>query len=174
MFFHRYVPKLQSIILKVTKDQEMVTDIIQEVFFRLWMKRDQLSSIAEPEDWIVTVTYHQCFFRLRELKRRSLKANQYAKEQKEEQQSNEAEAYMAVQDIQKQVSVAIEKMTPQLRTVYLLSRQQHLTIQQIAEQLELSSQTVKNTISRALQQIRQHLTDQGIILPSILIAILLK
>lgn len=173
VFFHQYAPKIEFIIHRVIKTNMLTKDILQEVFFRVWMKRDQLPAIIETERWLISIAYHQCFYRLREIKRREAREQAYENDNTAAH-TNEAETNLTIKELQQQINTAVEKMTPQLKRVYDLSRNKHLTIQEISRQLNISPQTVKNTLSRALQQIREHLEKQGILLPLILLSIHLK
>src|SRR5690606_19643221 len=57
---------------------------------------------------------------------------------------------------------AIRQLSPQRRLIFTLSREQGLTHEQIAEQLNLSVGTVKKTMSNALISIRSFLSSRGI------------
>lgn len=54
---------------------------------------------------------------------------------------------------------AIENLSPQKRNVYLLSREEELSYEQIAERLGISKNTVRNLMSSALQSIREELSN---------------
>jgi RNA polymerase sigma-70 factor (ECF subfamily) len=180
LFFHRYVPKLEALSRRLMRDDTLARDIVQEVFVTLWMKRDELTAVRVPEDWIITVTYRQCFFRLRQAKRRVANEQEYTQYLEKQEsdthgsQTSAIEAHLAVRNIQHEINLALEKLTPQQRTMYALSRNEHRSIQEIATNLNLSTQTVKNTLSRALTRIREHLVDRGIMLPGVLLSLWLK
>lgn len=71
--------------------------------------------------------------------------------------SNPEEEYMASffeNDIQK----AIESLPNRCRAVFILSRFNNLTYQEISETLEISLQTVKNQINKAIAILRKKLS----------------
>jgi RNA polymerase sigma-70 factor (ECF subfamily) len=51
----------------------------------------------------------------------------------------------------------VSKMPEQMRKIFILSRDQGLSGAQIAEQLSISHQTVRNQISNSLKRLRQRL-----------------
>ncbi|TDQ07105.1 RNA polymerase sigma-70 factor [Pedobacter metabolipauper] len=61
----------------------------------------------------------------------------------------------------KELKAIIEKeisfLSPKMRTVFELSRKEHLSNKEIAERLDISEQTVKNQISSALKILRKKL-----------------
>ena len=57
---------------------------------------------------------------------------------------------------------AIQNLSPQRKDVYLLSREEDLTMDEIATQLGLSRNTVKNHLVEALRHIREQLAQHGL------------
>jgi RNA polymerase sigma-70 factor (ECF subfamily) len=54
---------------------------------------------------------------------------------------------------------AIDNLTPHKKTIYLLSREEELSYEQIAEKLGISKNTVRNQMSDALQSIRDYISN---------------
>lgn len=52
------------------------------------------------------------------------------------------------------VAAAVAALPDKMKTIYQLSREQHLTVAEIANLLALSPQTVKNQLTTALQRVR--------------------
>jgi RNA polymerase sigma-70 factor (ECF subfamily) len=78
-----------------------------------------------------------------------------------------------LQELRQIVQQGVEGMSEQRKKVFLLSREQGLTILEIAEQLNLSPNTVKNTLVTALQQLREHLRAHGYVFPIAVLFVLL-
>jgi RNA polymerase sigma factor (sigma-70 family) len=66
-------------------------------------------------------------------------------------------------ELQHALSVAVNHLPAKMKEIYLLSRQQHKTIAEIAQELSLSEQTVKNQLSKALLRLRMHLKEATVI-----------
>ena len=64
-------------------------------------------------------------------------------------------------DLQKLVARAVNHLSPQRRKIYQLSREQNMTIPEIADHLQISASTVKNTLVTALREIREYLNKAG-------------
>lgn len=58
---------------------------------------------------------------------------------------------------------SVNALTPRLKEVFQLSRNEHLTIREIAARLKISEQTVKNQLSSALSQIRSRLSGRDLL-----------
>ncbi|EHQ29524.1 RNA polymerase sigma factor [Mucilaginibacter paludis] len=64
-----------------------------------------------------------------------------------------------LKELQQLVDTEVSSLPERLQVPYRLSREQELTIKEIAQKLSLSEQTVKNNISSALQKIRFRLGE---------------
>ncbi|GEP95856.1 RNA polymerase sigma factor [Chitinophaga cymbidii] len=162
--FYRYLPKLQTVIRKIVKQEAVVNDIIHDIFLNIWVKREELPQIQAPASWIYRVMYNRSLTwverqRLRENKQKNMRIATSA---------NNTEEAVFFAETSRLVQEAIRRMPPQTQKIYLLSRESGLRIPEIAETLRLSPNTVKNTLVRAGKLIRDHLQRNGILLPLLL------
>ena len=58
-------PKLYRIAFALVGNQEEAEDIVQEVYSRLWERRDELAAVRNPEAYAITLTKHFCLDYLR-------------------------------------------------------------------------------------------------------------
>jgi len=61
---------------------------------------------------------------------------------------------LLTKEIQELVQAELNSMSPRLKEIYQLSKEQQMSIAEISALLQISEQTVKNQLYRALQQIR--------------------
>jgi RNA polymerase sigma-70 factor (ECF subfamily) len=157
-----YYRKLRHFLLKMNRGQEeLVGDILQETFFRIWINRDKLVEIENFEAWLYKVVANESLSILRKELHAKTKADRF-KEHSETQNNNVYfSKHIEIDEIKKIVNEAIESMPPQRKQIYQLSREQGMTPAQIAGELGISLPTVYNTLTSALKHIRQHLTSAG-------------
>lgn len=160
--FHLYTPLLRPLIFKLTKTEHLIEDILQDVFFKIWLQRDVLPQISNPRSWILKITFHDCFGHLRKAAVRQRNNGPVPEE-------SVPEGILEFRETSRLVEEAIALLPPQARRIYLLSRQEGLKLAEIAEKTGLSLQTVKNTLSRALRSIREYLENKGVSLPFLLL-----
>lgn len=78
--FHCFTPKLYPYILKITKDEYIAKELLQETFLRLWVKRTDLIDVQNPDSWLFKVAANICLMHLRkEAGRNKLQGKVYEK-----------------------------------------------------------------------------------------------
>jgi RNA polymerase sigma-70 factor (ECF subfamily) len=168
--FHLYVPRIQPVVYKIVKSEPVVKDIIQEIFLAVWLDREKLTVIDEPRNWIFKITYN-CAYRWvkRQLVREKAKVR-IGKEQEEIQPAgNTAENDLLFAETARLVKEAINALPPQSKKIYQLNREAGMKIADIAQELDISPQSVKNSLFRSGKTIREYLVQKGILLPLVLI-----
>lgn len=68
IFKRLYLPfhvKLYRIAFALVGNQEEAEDIVQEVYSRLWERREELAAVRNPEAYAITLTKHFCLDYLR-------------------------------------------------------------------------------------------------------------
>lgn len=78
-----------------------------------------------------------------------------------------------INEIKKLVAQAVAQLSEQRKRIYLLSRNEGMTIPEIALALQISPNTVKNALVISLKQIREYLARHGYTL-SVLAILFLK
>jgi RNA polymerase sigma-70 factor (ECF subfamily) len=166
--FHAYVPRLQPLIASIVNSEIVAKDIIQEVFLSLWLNRHKLPDIQEPSNWIFKITYNKSYSFLRR-QVVALKANEIITERLGTASLNGTEESLAFAETARVIQQAVQELPERSRTIYKLSREQGLKISEIADDLNISTQSVKNSLYRSGQVIKDHLAKQGIIVPLVLL-----
>ncbi len=161
--FHIYGPLIRNVILQIIKLEAPVEDMLQDIFLKVWLNREKLPELNNPRSWVIRIAYHQSFNWLRHQKIR---------------ESKNIAAPAAVLDVEESVQFAetsrliqqaLHNLNDQSRSIYIMSRENGMKLSDIAETLGISVQTVKNTISRTLKSIREHLEQNGIVLPFLVV-----
>ncbi|KAA2245459.1 sigma-70 family RNA polymerase sigma factor [Chitinophaga agrisoli] len=167
--FHRYVPQLRPLVQHVTKTAAVTEDIIQETFLRLWLSRDKLTEIENPRSWLLRIVFYQSFSYLRKQAVHDKAMDVMAARYPGAEPASATEEEMVFTSMMQQVGLAVAQLPPQAKRIYLLSREQGLRIPEIAKQLSISPNTVKNSLVRSLQAIRKHLELSGYFFPILIL-----
>lgn len=164
--FHTYNAKLFPFILKLTHSETVAEDLVQEVFLRLWTNRYEVGRMEYPASWLYTVASNLSLSWLRahaaELRRfQKLSVNKGAPQE-------QIIEHISAKEIQSLIWRAVALLPPKRQQIYKLSRERGLNHKEIAEQLELSPNTIKNQLISALKFIRNYLLHEGGIAVSVL------
>jgi len=73
--------------------------------------------------------------------------------------SNEVENRILATELEQQIEKIIENMPPRCREVFKMSRQQQLSYNEIARDLQITTNTVETQIVKALRILRTGLKD---------------
>lgn len=157
--FQAYLPSIYPMIAQVTKSGPVAEDIIQETFLRLWMHRDRLLDIQHPRAWILRIAYFQAFTWLRD---QSIHQKAIARLANAGEDAD-TEQLLAFRQTEAVIRQAVAQLPGQQKKAYSLSRDGGLKTAEIAREMGLSEQSVKNTLVRALKFIREYLEKAGIV-----------
>lgn len=156
--FRRYDRRIYPFVLKMIKNPLMAQEITQEIFIKIWRYREGLPAIEQPESYILTIaarhTLDQIKKRLNEV--RMLQRFSAALDPTH----NDPEELLLLKDTEELIQRAVDQLPPQQRAVYILSRRQHMSYEEIGAQMNISPNTVRNHLVKALAAIRILLDQQ--------------
>jgi len=167
LLFNRYYAGLVVYATHLLETDAQSADIVHDVFMSLWEKRSSLFIETSVKSYLFTSVRNRCLNYIGHLRVRS------------EYQENILRAgdvegpltweYYDEMELTTMIDNAINKLPPQCKKVFQMSRFEHKTAGEIANELEISSRTVEKHIEKALKILRVELKDY---LPLGLIAIL--
>jgi RNA polymerase sigma-70 factor (family 1) len=158
--FNAFLPKLYPFIIKFIKSEPAAQEIIQETFIRVWLSRDKLSEIDNPGGWLYKVASNECYTYLR----KSILNNKFLNPiTVEPDPVSSTHENLALKELNRIIGEAINKLPVQRKKIYRMSRDEGMSIPEIASILNLSPNTVKNALVTSLKFIREYLVKYGII-----------
>jgi RNA polymerase sigma-70 factor (ECF subfamily) len=125
-------------------------DVVQTAFVRLWSRRRQLDEAGSLKSLLYTIVRNGCLDEIRKRTRRE-DAHRGAIPP-----SSPKTPYEDVQgaELQRLAAAAVARLPDRRREVFRLAREEGLSYQEIAEVMDLSTQTVANHMSLAMADLR--------------------
>jgi RNA polymerase sigma-70 factor (family 1) len=157
--FDSYKNRIYGYVLAIARSPYAAEEITQEIFIKLWLCRDLLPQVENLDGYIFTIARNRTLNYLR----KAAYDTRLLRELQElaMPQHNNVEELALVTDYERLLRDALSMLSPQRRLVFQLSRDGGLNHEQIAEQLHLSRNTVKNHMVEALRFIRSYLGQHG-------------
>lgn len=153
--FNRYYPRIKQFLCGFVEYEEEAEDLSQDLFVKLWQNRSALEGIENLNAYLYRVAKNTVYsYFERNLKMEASSINMVS----EVPTSEDLEEILFAREMEDIVNLTVERLSPQRKTIFILSRKQGLTNQEIAEQLHLSKRTVETHISAALSAIRKNLS----------------
>jgi len=154
--FERYWKPLYTALLKRIHDEAEAQDILQDLFVSLWVRREQLPDHIDWEDYLYAALRNRALNFMQASRVRLDYANMVLNRHAEPS-TDGADGSLLSDDLQQIIRRATEKMPNRMKEVFLLSYSGGFTPREIADQLSLSLQTVKNHLTEARTILRQFL-----------------
>ncbi|WP_195439009.1 MULTISPECIES: RNA polymerase sigma factor [Bacteroides] len=151
--FDRYFDTIRSFIFYRCGDVDAASDMAQDVFMKIWEKRDQIDT-SQIKALLYKISNDMVISNYRKNTTR-LDYEQSMTTNNEAQLSPEEE--LNFQELSASYAKALEQMPEIQRVVFLMNRNDEMKYQEIAECLQLSVKAVEKRMSGALQYLRTQL-----------------
>jgi RNA polymerase sigma-70 factor (ECF subfamily) len=155
--FRLYFKSLHSYAYTFMKDDELAEEIVQNVFCRIWERRDQLKTDGSLKAYLYRSVHNESLNYLKQQKNRAALQVNYG--DGNEATSVQASEKVMTAELETHIEKALSELPQQCRTIFQMSRFDHLKYQQIADQLNLSIKTVENQMGKALKILRVKLAE---------------
>lgn len=143
--------------IQYTKDTDTAREITQEAFISLWEKRDTIDLSKPVKTYLSTTVRNKCLNWLRDnrkFNKEILDIEGLLSDKTYVQPDRMVEA-----EIKERIGKAIEELPLKCREIFTLNRNENLKYQEIAIRLDISIKTVETQMSRALQHMRERLSE---------------
>ena len=147
--FERYNRLLLRHAFRLLSNDDEAYDVVQDVFLQLWQKREEITFKSSLSAYMYTAVKNRIF---------KLFAHQEVVLRYTQSISTfMVEGYNIVEDVllEKElsdlISKEIEALPPKMREVFLLNKKEELSYKEIADRLNISDQTAKQQVYKAMK-----------------------
>jgi RNA polymerase sigma-70 factor (family 1) len=159
--FKKYNKKIYYFAKSYLKNREEAEDVVQEVFMNLWKYRDQINEYYVFSRYLFKVTYNATCKRFRK--------QASDKRQLEEVlhniiiEDNSTNLDIEYNNLLETANLIIEKLPSRQKNIFLLTINDHLNSEQIAQKMNISKKTVENYLAMAKNSLRKYLVSGGML-----------
>lgn len=153
--FDLYQKRVYHFVFTITKSEYVAEEIVQEVFIRIWTKRETLDLNHSFEAFLFTIARNLTYNHLRSIANQESLKEEFWKNISD--LSKQTEDCLLLKEYENLVEDILQNIPTQKRSIFILSRKQGKTNQEIAELLGISPKTVKNHLWATLKTIRTQL-----------------
>lgn len=158
VLFDRYFSKLYYYTLKMVTDKEVSEEIVMDVMMNIWQKKNLIKDELPVSAYLFRSVKNKIidFHRKQAIKTTSLDDDGVYIEPAGHQG---ADHRVLQNELDMQFATGLSYLSPQKRNVFMLSRNEGLTYQEIANKLNISKNTVENHMVAALKQLKEHIKN---------------
>ncbi len=156
--YHRHKDKLYGFSLDIVGCPEKASDLVQDVFLKIWEKRASLLDKEIFASYLFTMVKNLSIDHFRKFAKEAVINQQMAAVAKNSTENPESS--LLYRDLETKVQQAINNLPPRQREIYILHKEERLKYNEIAQKLNISVSTVENHFSRAMVSIRGALHNE--------------
>ena len=169
--FEKYQNDIYIYALSLVKVKEYAQEILQDVFVQVWLKRATLKPELSFKSFVFTITKNRSFnFLVKASKEKRLQQEVFHYATIFHSQVDDYIINMEYELLRK---MAVDNLPPKRRKIFEMSRIEGKSYKDISAELGITTQTVKNQMSKALSNITVYLKSYGGITMSIVFLTLL-
>lgn len=139
------------------KDYAAAEEVVQDLFFNLWKKREELEITTSIKSYLYKAARNHSLNVIKhiEVRENYKKMNEEHRSDSEMQGTDEMETL----ELEQRIKDAIDQLPPERQKIFLMSRYEDLKYREIAEKLKISVKTVEAQMGKALKFLKEQLSD---------------
>lgn len=153
--FILYFNRVKIFINGIIKSDADAEELAQDIFVKLWNGREQINADKSLNAYIYTMARNRAF---NFLKHKAVEQS-YINSYKSDSTITTPEEICFAKEIELLIEMTVNQMPVRRGQIYSLSRNNGVSNDDIAIQLNISKKTVENQLSLALQEIRKVITS---------------
>jgi RNA polymerase sigma-70 factor (ECF subfamily) len=166
--FRRYYKPLRAYAFRFVNDWIAAEDIVQDVFFELWTRRDSIRFNEAVSSYLFKAVYSRSInFIKSNLQNNNCSLNERNEcnilDQYIEDHMQNQERSLLLDELEAEIKDFVESLPAQCQKIFILSRNYHLKNHEIANQLSISVKAVEKQITKALSELKLHLRKKGLL-----------
>lgn len=159
--YFSYFARLARYAYKRLPDEATVEELVQDVFVDLWKQRESLDENGNVAGLLFAMLRYKALHALRAQMIRARHLDSFTQLQAADE-ADDLSASLTARQLQAQLEQAVERLSPQCREAFTLSRYEHLAYKDIAERMGVSVNTVEKHIGKALKLLRAEFREYNL------------
>lgn len=155
--FFEYFYDLCSFASQITHSEGLAQDVVQEVFFKIWDRRQDWYLSSSLKAYLFQSVRNEALNKINHEKYRDELKDKLAKQKKKSITTQPKDRGQRNKEILDEIWSIVSNMPRRRRSVFILYRKHGLSYREIAEVLDISRKTVENHMGLALSDIREQL-----------------
>jgi len=155
--YHQHKKALCYFALRYLKDKTLAEDALQEVFVKLWKRRDKLDPELSIKGFLFTCMKHHVLNTIRSDETRIRNAALATMDTR--QDTNFTEQDVALLESKSLLEKAIQTLSKSKEEIFRLSFEKGYSNREIAAQLNISEHTVRSQLSQSTRFLKEHLKN---------------
>lgn len=154
--FEKYYQRLCAFAFSILEEFVSVEELVSDVFLKIWEGREHLD-IQDPKAYLFKATKNQALkvLRSRVAGKITIGLGGGALPEEMSFHENDPESQLITEENVRNIENLVDVLPPKCRTIFYLSREEQMSYQEIADQLEISIKTVENQMGKALKLLRE-------------------
>ncbi len=165
--FTLYRGKILTFVNSYVHSKADAEEIVQETFLIIWQNREKLLAIEHPRNYIYTIAKNKTYDYLAKVSRNEKTVNNAWINTSVS--LNNIDDHINLKESKIFIERVLKTMSPQKQEIFNLSRNQHLSHEEIAEVVGLSKSRVKNVIVEVLKHLKYHMVKHNHISVSLIL-----
>lgn len=161
--YDMYADKLFGFVFAHTKSREMANDLVQETFLKLWIMRESLSVEGSLLAMLFTISHNKMIDTFRAQINKVEFEDYIEFSENAEMEDNAIERKIYYDDFLKAIKLCKNLLPNRQMEIFEMSRENGKSIEEIASELKISEQTVKNQLTSALKMLRAELVKYNLV-----------
>ena len=150
--FRTHYVYLCQVVYRVLPDRHLAEDLVQEVFYELWRKREKLQIKQSVRAYLRRAAVNKTLNYIRAQKM-PVDDEAYLPLNLSNKQAS-AQQELQAEELQQLINEAIGLLPERCRLIFTLSRHEEMANKEIAAHLDLSIKTIENQMTKALKLLK--------------------
>jgi RNA polymerase sigma factor (sigma-70 family) len=157
-----YQPRLYLSIVPFAESSDIAEDMVQEVMFKLWARRETVLGITSLEKYLMRSTKNQLLdYRKKENREQRHRRSLSGAPGTRLVDTDTADKEMDFKEYLDVAKAAIDLLPDRQREVFLLRHKGNMTTDQIAQAIGSNPGAVRKNLARAVHFMKQHLRENS-------------
>jgi RNA polymerase sigma-70 factor (family 1) len=159
--FREWYPRLCFVAMKLVGNKEEAEDIVTDTLTRFYRSENKFDHVENVEGYLYASVRNGCLEHIRKMKARSNKQMDYAYLQDPNEETIENIRIKA--ELIAEIIAEIKRLPDTYRNVFEMSFLQGLKNEEIAKELNISPDNVRQRKARAINMLRLRLSQEGLL-----------